>query len=411
MIPKIFVIMAWIMVIGVQGHKNPVLPFAKDYIVGNDKTLCPQRAVIRNKEDCKEAAWQFGTHLEILDESDVMSQTLMGGCSTDSGTLYFNNVNYGVSETGESKPICYRIKDTWKEEIKDKFCTDNFTEYIFNSLSSLNDYKDYAKLQNQIRCQEECLKNVACVGISYSPKDYLDNKCYVCTDDILSTSPAGFGFYRRPECEESRHCPRDRPLCDLDNHVCTVTPVCPPTCKCKSGRTHNVDKNGNCNYWCLKYCDDSNLHKETGVDCRGCAVGVQTTESPSTEQPDITTLQPEETEEALEKKAKDEMTQTISTVNATSEENKVQIENIWNIINAKVSKGSNFLPNSPGCWIKYPSGCPNKANEARYKLRQNKSTWNRENYLGASDSREKCFAREGPINRWCGVNDIIVVYV
>ena len=62
---------------------------------------------------------------------------------------------------------------------------------------------------------------------------------------------------------------------------------------------------------------------------------------------------------------------------------------------------ANPLPNEPGCWIRYPSGCPNL---------QNKLTWNRDNYEGASDNHQKCFAREQQINNWCGVDDIIVEY-
>jgi len=69
------------------------------------------------------------------------------------------------------------------------------------------------------------------------------------------------------------------------------------------------------------------------------------------------------------------------------------------------------LPNVPGCWIRYPSGCPNQKSRAKYNVLQNKLTWNNDNYNGASDNSEKCQDRQQQINDWCGVDDIIVQYV
>ena len=68
-------------------------------------------------------------------------------------------------------------------------------------------------------------------------------------------------------------------------------------------------------------------------------------------------------------------------------------------------------PNAPGCWMRYPSGCPNTENDDRYKKLQNPKNWNRDTYNGASDSRDKCYAREEPVNKWCGVSDVIIHYV
>ena len=50
---------------------------------------------------------------------------------------------------------------------------------------------------------------------------------------------------------------------------------CPASCKCKSAQ-YNVDKAGNCNYWCSKsgYCGDKRAHKK-GVDCRDCIGNMQ----------------------------------------------------------------------------------------------------------------------------------------
>ena len=50
---------------------------------------------------------------------------------------------------------------------------------------------------------------------------------------------------------------------------------CPASCKCKSAQ-YNVDKAGNCNYWCSKsgYCGNKDAHKK-GVDCRDCKGNMQ----------------------------------------------------------------------------------------------------------------------------------------
>jgi len=68
-------------------------------------------------------------------------------------------------------------------------------------------------------------------------------------------------------------------------------------------------------------------------------------------------------------------------------------------------------PYAQGCWIKYPSGCPRQINNSKYKNLQDGRIWNRDTYNGASTSRDKCSARQGPINNWCGVSDVITIYV
>ena len=67
-------------------------------------------------------------------------------------------------------------------------------------------------------------------------------------------------------------------------------------------------------------------------------------------------------------------------------------------------------PNSPGCWIRYPSGCPKQKHRPKYEKLQNPNIWNKEEHNGASESVSKCHAREKPINQWCGVSDIVVIY-
>merc|ERR1719422_2056512 len=69
------------------------------------------------------------------------------------------------------------------------------------------------------------------------------------------------------------------------------------------------------------------------------------------------------------------------------------------------------LPNAPGCYIRYPSGCPKQKHRPKYNLLQIKSSWKRDNFRGASDDSQKCSARKQQVNNWCGVDDIIVEYV
>ena len=70
-----------------------------------------------------------------------------------------------------------------------------------------------------------------------------------------------------------------------------------------------------------------------------------------------------------------------------------------------------LVPNTPGCWIRYPSGCPNQKHQEQYEHLQNPKTWNRDNFNGASESLDKCIARKNQINDWCGVFDVVMIYV
>jgi len=67
-------------------------------------------------------------------------------------------------------------------------------------------------------------------------------------------------------------------------------------------------------------------------------------------------------------------------------------------------------PNSPGCWIRFPSGCPNQKHEEKYDNLQDPTIWRNETFNGASESIDKCIARKSQINTWCGVSDVIFEY-
>ena len=47
-------------------------------------------------------------------------------------------------------------------------------------------------------CQAICERVIECVGISYTHKFGLNNWCYLCKDDTLTTAGNEVGFYRRP---------------------------------------------------------------------------------------------------------------------------------------------------------------------------------------------------------------------
>ena len=67
-------------------------------------------------------------------------------------------------------------------------------------------------------------------------------------------------------------------------------------------------------------------------------------------------------------------------------------------------------PDSSGCWIRYPSGCPKQKNREKYDSLQNPTIWNHDTFKGASESQDKCNARKNPINKWCGVSNIEITY-
>ena len=65
----------------------------------------------------------------------------------------------------------------------------------------LAEYDWSGSIASQLDCQEMCLKNPSCVGISYSYMAEMINTCYVCKTDRLNDfnrNPFGFAFYRAP---------------------------------------------------------------------------------------------------------------------------------------------------------------------------------------------------------------------
>ena len=60
------------------------------------------------------------------------------------------------------------------------------------------DHEKYSDVKDHKDCQQRCLANSDCVGISYSHKSSSEKYCYVCYSDELSDAFNDFGFYRRP---------------------------------------------------------------------------------------------------------------------------------------------------------------------------------------------------------------------
>ena len=59
-----------------------------------------------------------------------------------------------------------------------------------------SDYHYSANISKQLECQNNCLRDSACVGILYN--DAYGHYCVVCKDDNLRNTDNGFGFYRKP---------------------------------------------------------------------------------------------------------------------------------------------------------------------------------------------------------------------
>ena len=51
-----------------------------------------------------------------------------------------------------------------------------------------------------MECQDLCNADAACVGIlyDYNPDHGDDRHCCICYDDVLTSLPNYFGFYRKP---------------------------------------------------------------------------------------------------------------------------------------------------------------------------------------------------------------------
>ena len=79
------------------------------------------------------------------------------------------------------------------------------------------------------------------------------------------------------------------------------------------------------------------------------------------------------------------------------------------VIIVVISKDLSNVPTTkPGCWLQFPSGCPK---QTKYKHFQNTTAWLYENWQGSSYNQTTCYDRQGDINGWCGVIDVVTVYV
>lgn len=64
-------------------------------------------------------------------------------------------------------------------------------------------------------------------------------------------------------------------------------------------------------------------------------------------------------------------------------------------------------PNTPGCYVKLPSGCPNHPRQAEITNPLggwSRDTWGEDNKQSHT-SKEKCDQRAADFNKWCGVDD------
>ena len=53
-----------------------------------------------------------------------------------------------------------------------------------------------ATVTNQKECQENCVQYSQCIGIVYSHKFDLMNKCKVCENENMEAATDGYGFYK-----------------------------------------------------------------------------------------------------------------------------------------------------------------------------------------------------------------------
>ena len=77
----------------------------------------------------------------------------------------------------------------WPMELNNTWC---LTEYGHDWSGSI---------ASQLDCQDICLENPLCVGISYSYRAGMSNTCFVCTTVPMNgfrQNSFGFAFYRAP---------------------------------------------------------------------------------------------------------------------------------------------------------------------------------------------------------------------
>ena len=51
---------------------------------------------------------------------------------------------------------------------------------------------------SQSDCEDMCLTNPSCIGISYNHRAGMNNTCFVCTTNDFAQNSFGFAFYRAP---------------------------------------------------------------------------------------------------------------------------------------------------------------------------------------------------------------------
>jgi len=73
-----------------------------------------------------------------------------------------------------------------------------------------------------------------------------------------------------------------------------------------------------------------------------------------------------------------------------------------------VCTGLPTLPSTPGCWIFFPSGCPNQSSWANDK---DLTQWKFDTWDNAGSSKTRCDRRPQEYNSWCGVSDALRVFI
>ena len=73
------------------------------------------------------------------------------------------------------------LGNLWIESKKDAFCINHYSHNV----------------SSQAECQNICIKDLECVGYSYSKKIGSTEYCLICRDIKLDTASNNFGFYER----------------------------------------------------------------------------------------------------------------------------------------------------------------------------------------------------------------------
>jgi len=385
---KAFILCALLLFVVAANAGRVAMPVARsddqDYDVGELNSLCENGRRIDNVEECEKAANQLNQ--DFWGEEEVSGYP--GGCYLWYGTVYFNKNSAGVKEA-ESQPICgLGYSGPWilgePGETCQQVC-DKKGQYC-------NDERQSTLTTNQLVAEKMAEAGYTCKGF-HGARDYPGTPFSTGRNDDCAPMTPG----SKSVCN-GQTSPSHRSLCYCDGGDLTSTTT---TTTINTTTTAKTDEVCFSDPQIGKYCNDrDSLTPQDNVSTEECHR--------------ICSIDPECMGFDYYPSYKGGYCQRFrnkicSPLRSSTGEFTDSIHQMKYI--CETAQPTALLnPNSPGCWIRFPSGCPNQKHEKKYDNLQDPTIWKNETFNGASESIDKCIARKSQINTWCGVSDVIIKY-